>query len=249
MGYYAYIHRRRSIIIMILLSIVFHLFVFSIALFIPVQIPTRISKRYTYYEVSLVELPPKKVSKPIHIRKARKVVSVKTKKSRPIVIGKKKVKIIRKRKSSAKLIEEAISKIKRKVKREERDYIEQAISRIERKAKVERRAVSEAQVMEGFTLRLYKLEIENKIKNNWIYPAALINLKRKDLEAIVILKVKKDGEIIRFWFKKRSNDIIFDNSVAKAIEKSNPLPAFPEGYKKRYEEIEINFNLSELKTF
>ena len=251
MVYYDYSHSKKPPIIkMIMVSILFHFFIFSITLFIPVQIPTKISKRYNYYEVELVELPLTKMKKslrPARVKKIRKVVPVKIKKNQHIIIAKKTIKIARREKTSDRLIEEAIFKIKRRVKRKEIDRIERAISRIKRKIKVGKDRRSEAQIIEGFTLRLYKLEIENKIKNNWIYPAALVNLKKKDLEAIVILKVKKDGKIIKFWFKKKSNDIIFDNSVIKAIERANPLPPFPEGYKKSYEEIEINFNLSELE--
>jgi len=59
--------------------------------------------------------------------------------------------------------------------------------------------------------------------------------------------VLRDGTISQFTFKKRSGDAIFDESVAKAIERSNPLPPFPEGFLKSSEEIEINFNLRELE--
>jgi colicin import membrane protein len=48
-------------------------------------------------------------------------------------------------------------------------------------------------------------------------------------------------------FDKRSTDVLFDESVSKAIERSNPLPPFPEGYRKTNEELEINFNLKDLE--
>ena len=41
---------------------------------------------------------------------------------------------------------------------------------------------------------------------------------------------------------------MFDESVMRAIERSDPLPPFPEGFLKSFEEIEINFNLRELET-
>jgi len=59
--------------------------------------------------------------------------------------------------------------------------------------------------------------------------------------------VKRDGAILKRRFKKRSSSAVFDESVSKAIERSNPLPPFPEGYRKSHDEIEINFNLKDLQ--
>jgi colicin import membrane protein len=61
--------------------------------------------------------------------------------------------------------------------------------------------------------------------------------------------VKRDGSILKTEIKKRSSDDMFDQSVIKAIERSDPLPPFPEGYRKSYDEIEINFNLKELEEY
>ena len=89
------------------------------------------------------------------------------------------------------------------------------------------------------------MEEEIWIKSNWSYPLA--DRGQKKLEAIVLLTVKKDGTIIKSSFKKRSSDTVFDQSVEKAIKKSEPLPPFPEGYQKSDEELEINFNLKDLE--
>ena len=89
------------------------------------------------------------------------------------------------------------------------------------------------------------MEVETQIKENWSYPVAAQDQKK--LQAIVVIKVKQDGTILESWFKEKSSDMIFDQSVLKAIEKSNPLPQFPEGYRKNYDEIEINFNLKDLE--
>jgi colicin import membrane protein len=89
------------------------------------------------------------------------------------------------------------------------------------------------------------VEVETKIKGNWSYPVAL--QIQKDLEAVVVLKVKSDGTILRSQLKKRSSNPVFDQSVLKAIERSDPLPPFPEGYRKSHDEIEITFNLKDLE--
>lgn len=99
----------------------------------------------------------------------------------------------------------------------------------------------------GKIIQLYQIEIESAIKNNWSYPVTLLNLKKdRAPEAVVIVIVQSDGKILKAWFKKRSNNRLFDDSVLKAIEKSDPLPKFPPGYRKGYDEVEINFSLKDL---
>ena len=91
------------------------------------------------------------------------------------------------------------------------------------------------------------MEIESTIKNNWSYPVALLNLKRGKIpEAVIILTVRSDGKILKTRFKRKSKNTLFDDSVLKAIERSDPLPEFPPGYWKSYDEIEINFSLKDL---
>ncbi len=220
--------KRSGLFGMILLSIVFHFGFICSAIFLSSKISSkRIPKRFTYYEVTLVEAPVRKVSVRKGVKKGnyrRGAISVK-REEKAIVIAKKKVRF-KKRKRKKVLIEKAIEK------RRKEDYIERRIAQIRKK------------VSEGFSLSLYKLEIESRIKSNWIYPFGI----KKNIEAILVVKVRKDGRIMGYRFKKRSNDSLFDSSVIKAIEKSNPLPPFPEGYKKSYEEIEIRFNLSELSS-
>ncbi len=94
---------------------------------------------------------------------------------------------------------------------------------------------------------LYQMEIEYAIKSNWSYPVALLDLKMGKMpESVVVLTVRSDGKILKTQFKKRSQNPLFDDSVLKAIEKSDPLPGFPDGYRKSYDEVEINFSLRDL---
>lgn len=249
MNYVSTHTKKTDIVSVILLSLLFHFIIISGSIFLTSRFSTRPHKKYTFYEVNLVELSKKKPGK-----KAKKNIShtkkiVFRKKERVVVIPKKKIRSRRRRKNADKIIEEAISKIRKRTERKERDRIEEIISKIKEKIGKEERKKGFSPsyaVIEGLTLTIYKEQIKSRIKNNWIYPLALVSPKKKNLEATIILKVKKSGEIIRFWFKKKSNDAIFNDSLIKAIERSNPLPPFPEGYKKRYEEIEIHFSLSEL---
>jgi len=62
------------------------------------------------------------------------------------------------------------------------------------------------------------------------------------LKAMIVLTVRRDGTILETKIKRRSGDPLFDESALKAVKRSDPLPPFPEIYKKSYDEIEIIFN-------
>lgn len=217
------------------------------------------------YEVNLVEMPKAKQTavRPGSEAKAKKRLTVSKKatpakrisrskkKEKPVVIGKKVIKKKRRRvkKSPSKLIDRAVAKIERKVKAEKSDHVGQAISKLETRVKEERgRTSRRGHGDKGIIIRIYQMEVEQRIKSNWSYPVALLDPEiRKTLEAIVVVKVKNNGKILKFWVKERSSNVMFDQSVIKAVERSDPLPPFPEGYRRTHDEIEINFNLRELE--
>jgi len=260
----------------IILSILFHIVIFSSILFVPDSIPTRRISGATVYEVNLVEMPGKSRSIPPKLsnsKMSREVTSSKksttakrisrpSKEEKPVVIGKRVVKRKKEKKkevkkpkkprvSPSRLIDRAVSKIEKKVKAKKNDHLAQAISKIQTRAEgtAEKGSVR-GNAESGITIRMYQMAVEEQIKSNWSYPVALISPKKlRDLEAIVVVKVKEDGTVMKSWFKDRSSHSIFDGSVLKAIERSDPLPPFPEGYRKSYDEIEIRFNLSELEDF
>lgn len=172
--------------------------------------------------------------------------------------------------SASELIDKAIAKIERKSEKERQNQVEKALNEIEKRVKKEKEdsienkadipgegtgessnggkgGVSGVSTGEGTSLQLYQMEVENAIKNNWSYPAAFSRLKEvTSPEAVIIVTVKSNGKILKALFKRKSNSLLFDSSVKKAIEKSDPLPKFPPGYLKSYDEIEIKFNLSDL---
>ncbi|MBC8176406.1 MAG: TonB C-terminal domain-containing protein [Deltaproteobacteria bacterium] len=260
----------------IILSLLFHIIIFSVILFVPDSIPTRRISGAAVYEVNLVEMPGKSRSIPTkssNSKMSRKVTSSKTsttakrisrptKEEKPVVIGKRVVKRKKEKKkevkkpkkprvSPSRLIDRAVSKIEKRVKAKKNDHLAQAISKIQTRAEgtAEKGSVR-GNAETGITIRMYQMAVEEQIKNNWSYPVALISPEKlRELEAIVVVKVKEDGTIMKSWFKGRSSNSIFDGSVLKAIEKSDPLPPFPEGYRKSYDEIEIRFDLSELEDF
>jgi colicin import membrane protein len=256
---------------MITLSFLFHFMIFSSILFVPqtrIRFPSMDEK---IYHVELVGFPSgaksgAKVGGAAIVVKTKKTSDTLTKAKTRLIASKEKkpVSVIAKRVSTkpmapkrekevepSKLIDSAVSRIEKEVEKEK-------IVRPEETADESAQGTGGA-FSEGFSgmgagmfsgvgklIQLYQLEIENTIKNNWSFPVALLDAKMdKSPEATIIVEVRSDGKIQKAWFRKKSNNSLFDDSVLKAVEKSDPLPAFPPSYKKRYEDIEINFSLKD----
>ncbi len=95
-------------------------------------------------------------------------------------------------------------------------------------------------------LDIYNAEIWYLIQKNWAFSEEMART-RTNLEGIIIVKIMRDGEIRDIWFESRSGNSYFDDSVLKAVKKSNPLPALPDGFLGPYYEVGIRFNPSELQ--
>lgn len=255
----------------VLLSVAFHIAVFLSVLFFPDSLPARRSFDGMVYEVNLVEMPGggapaaskgvpvQPVQKPEPVVKkaapAKRIPEVPKPQEKPVVIAKKTLDKPAPPKEQPKvspsdLIDSAISKIESKVKTEE--HLDRALAKLETKSgenKVESNAAAGGPMGGGLpggtVMQIYKAEVEGLIKSNWHYPVAMEN--QRDVEAIVVLMVKSDGTIVRSRFDKRSQNVLFDESVLKAIERSNPLPPFPESYRRSHEEFEISFNLKDFE--
>lgn len=259
----------------VLLSVCFHVALFSLIFFVPDSFPTRRISGATVYEVNLVEMPGKAVSsgttaspsekgKKIKARTkqapAKRISAPPKKKEKPVVISKRTVETKKKRKkkvekqkpnvSPAKLIDDAVSKIERKVKTRDDKHVDQALSKLKARVQGGRAGSGSGGAETGIAMRMYQIEVEQRIKSNWSCPVALLNPKRmKDLEAVVMVKVRQDGSVIKSWLARKSSEGIFDRSVLRAVERSDPLPPFPEGYNRSFDEIEVRFNLSELEAY
>jgi len=250
---------------MMTLSLCFHLAVFSTVLFIPKTTVRYPSIEGRVYDVELVG-PPSGVGSGVKERGIAK-----GKETSRILDGKtRRIALKRKKASPSELIDKAISKIERKAEEEETNHLEKTLYEIERTVKDEK-TLDYEKVLDrpegdskdlvkgerggifgmssdiGTVLKLYQMEIEDIVKSNWSYPVALLNLERGKIpEAVVIVTVRSDGKILKTWFKRRSKNPLFDDSVLKAIERSDPLPGFPHGYRRSYDEVEINFSLKDL---
>lgn len=87
--------------------------------------------------------------------------------------------------------------------------------------------------------RLYYNMIWEKIRDAWILPEGVI--KGKNLEAIVTLRIKRNGTIENYWIEKGSGNTYFDQSAIRAINKANPLPPLPEDFREEIFEVGVRF--------
>ena len=253
---------------MLIISMLFHVAIFSMIFFVPESISTR-RMGSTIYEVNLVEMPAgkrasvragakaktgKNVSASKKSIKTRRIARPKSKEKVVVlakrVVKKKSKKAKKQKKSASQLIDKAVAKIERQVKVQKKnsvDHLGKAISRIEAEAGTAGVGVARGVENAGIQSQMYGLMVYEKIKNNWSYPVSITDPKKwKYLIAVVVLTVKNDGTILKSRFEKQSPNAVFNQSVLKAIERTESLPPFPPGYIKRYDEIEITFNLSEL---
>jgi len=69
----------------------------------------------------------------------------------------------------------------------------------------------------------YYTKITKEIWQQWVYP----NVGKKDIEAVVSIKILRDGTAIVQKIEKSSGNSIFDKSALRALAKSSPLPPPP----------------------
>jgi len=65
--------------------------------------------------------------------------------------------------------------------------------------------------------------ITKKIWSEWIYP----DLDATGLEAIISIKIDRDGRVVSHRIEKSSGNDLFDRSAIKAVSKASPLPPPP----------------------
>jgi len=94
-------------------------------------------------------------------------------------------------------------------------------------------------------MKIYYAAIWTRIKNQWVLPQSL--LPRENVEAVIDVKILRNGAVKDSSFEKRSGNRYFDESAMKAIKKASPLPPFPEWISDTSMEFGIRFHSSELK--
>ena len=125
----------------------------------------------------------------------------------------------------------------------ENQSIQEKISALEAKKKIEKmvklrsvislragaddRSVQDTQAssshVKGDLFDDYYRKITREIWQQWIYP----DTRRKDIEAIVSVRILKDGTALVQRVEKSSGNALFDRSALKALAKASPLAPPP----------------------
>ncbi len=92
----------------------------------------------------------------------------------------------------------------------------------------------------------YRSLIPNHIEENWVFNENFVG-GRTDLVAVVVVKIMQNGNIADIWFEKKSGNGYFDDSVYKAVKRSNPMPPLPKEYTRPFYELGLVFTPKGLK--
>ena len=93
--------------------------------------------------------------------------------------------------------------------------------------------------MQELLLRTYEQRVRARIISAWHLP--IPEKIAQGLEAIALLTIDREGQVIRYELAKPSGDPSFDASLQRAVQASSPLPPLPENYAGEILEAEIYF--------
>jgi outer membrane biosynthesis protein TonB len=93
-------------------------------------------------------------------------------------------------------------------------------------------------------LRRYLLAVNSQIQEHWVLPD--LQNWQENIEAIVIIRVRRDGVVVESSFKKKSDNVYFNQFVEKTLKLSSPLPPFPIGINESEMEIGLKFRPGEV---
>ena len=92
-------------------------------------------------------------------------------------------------------------------------------------------------------MNAYYALIWSRIKSQWALPRGI--LQTDNLEAIIDVKIQRDGSVSRLEIEKSSGNRYFDQSAVKAVRKASPFPALPAWIQDTSAEFGIKFHSSE----
>ena len=87
----------------------------------------------------------------------------------------------------------------------------------------------------------YYNKVEQRVRRNWIPPQSLERSK-ENVMTIVAITLLPDGRLLKSVIEQTSGDPIFDQSVMRAILKSNPFSPPPIGLTKQDFELGLRFH-------
>jgi len=192
-------------------------------------------------EVAVPPPPAKEEKKEVVVPEEKK-----EEKTKPVPIAEDKdQKVTQPKKAST---EKSTSEKKPKERKAE-DSIQEAIKRVQKDIKQRDVLASKGSAFgKGLTgiegsleYNEYYDQIEQRVRQNWS-PPEHYDPRLEDLLTVVSLSILPDGKIQQSWVEKSSGNRYFDESVMRAILKSNPLPPPPTGFAAGTVEVGLRFH-------
>jgi len=90
----------------------------------------------------------------------------------------------------------------------------------------------------------YYAAVYQRIHEHWILPD--IPEWGDNLEAVLIIKIRRDGVVANSFFESKSDNVYFNQFVTKTLREAAPLPPFPPRLDKSFIEIGLRFRPGEL---
>jgi len=92
--------------------------------------------------------------------------------------------------------------------------------------------------------QVYYTQLWERVREQWILPEALLK-GAAGLEAVVVVRIRRDGSVEKMWLERSSGNKRFDASALRAVERAAPFPPLPSGYRGRVMEVGIRFRPQE----
>ena len=88
-------------------------------------------------------------------------------------------------------------------------------------------------------VRTYQQRVRARIINAWRLP--MLPQTAEKLQAVVLLTVDREGQVIRYALAQSSGNQPFDASLQRAVQASSPLPPLPDTITEETQELELRF--------
>jgi outer membrane biosynthesis protein TonB len=92
------------------------------------------------------------------------------------------------------------------------------------------------------TMKQYYAAVFQRIQAHWFLPP--LQDWDENLEAVLVIKVDRNGKITKSFFEKKSNNLYFNQFLNKTVHDSAPLPSFPKELDASSLEIGLRFTPS-----
>ncbi len=222
------------------LSLILHALVFITAVLVIKKTSlVTLPSPYMVRLVSPAKVTPKKTKAMVSKVRTRKKVKARVKtvrKSRSAKVARKKAVTIKKKappSSDVVTLEERIAAIRAKKRIEAVVALRKIVLSVKKQQKTkdiqpparEKAVTSEGNPGGGESLIAgYYSLVQERVWSEWVFPEFRTG---KGLEAVIDIKIYKNGRVKIQGIKKSSGDPLFDRSVLRAISKASPLPPPP----------------------